>query len=142
MERANEGDVVRIRCVGRLTDGQEFELSQGPMEIILGHGDLLKEVEQGLVGMTPGESRLVVVPKGKGFGARDEDRIQVVSRDEFPKNVEPKVGMRLRIPASNYEVIDATVTKVTDSEITLDGNHPLADQDVLLNITLLEIVSF
>lgn len=140
MKRAQEGDIVHVRISGRLLDGREFEMSQGPQEVFIGHGDLLPEIEQALVGMAQGEDRLVILPKGKGYGSRREELVQAVSREVFPRDIEPKVGQRLRIPSVGYDVIEATVTEVTDTEIILDGNHPLADEDVLLRIQLLEIV--
>ena len=144
MARARQGDLVRVCCAGRLADGSEFEMSsrQEPMELIVGHEDLLPDLEQALVGMTPGESKVVVMGKDKGYGPRREDLIQVIDRDDFPEGIEPKVGLRMRVPAPGYEVINATVVNVTDTKITLDGNHPLAGQDVLFKITLLEIVQF
>jgi peptidylprolyl isomerase len=142
MARARQGDMVRVYCAGRLADGSEFELSscEEPMEFIVGHEDLLPDLEQAVVGMAPGESKVVVMAKGKGYGPRREDLIQVIDRDEFPEGIEPKIGLRLRVPAPGYEVINATVVNVTGTKITLDANHPLAGQDVLLQITLLEIV--
>ena len=87
-------------------------------------------------------SNTVIVAQGTGYGAYREDLVQVVARDHFPKGIDPKVGMRMRVPAEGYEVIHATIVKVTDSEITLDQNHPLAGEDAQFEISLLEIVDF
>lgn len=144
MTRARQGDMVRIHCAGRMADGSEFELSPAhePLELIIGHEDLLPELEQAVVGMTPGESKVVIIGKDKGYGPRREELIQVVDRDELPEGIEPKVGLRLRVPAPGYDVINATIVNVTETKVTLDGNHPLAGQDVLFKITLLEITQF
>jgi peptidylprolyl isomerase len=112
------------------------------MEIIIGHEDMLPEVEHAIIGMVAGERKQVVVPQGMGYGRYREELTQVVSRDDFPEGIEPKVGLRLRVPAEGCEVVHATVVKVTGSEITLDQNHPLAGEDVQFEITLLEIVDF
>ena len=142
MARVTEGDIVRVVCVGRMADGREFQMSpEGEfLEFIVGHGDLLPELEQAVIGMAPGESRVVVLPQDKGYGPRREELVEVIDRDLFPKGIEPKVGQRLRLPSDECEVLQATITKVTETEITVDANHPLAGQDVLFNITLLEIV--
>ncbi len=143
MAKVAEGDIVRIYCAGRLTDGREFDLAPdgGTLEVIVGHGDLLPAVEKVLIGMTPGESKTVVVPKDKAYGPRREELVQVVPRKEFPEGITPKVGQRLRLPAEDYEVVNATIVQVTDTDIILDANHPLAGQDVLFHITLKEIVT-
>lgn len=144
MRHAKSGDLVRLYCAGRLQDGREFDLSPGrkPMEIIIGHGDLLAALEHALIGMVAGERKQVIVASGMGYGPYREDLVQVVARDHFPKGIEPKVGLRLRVPTEGYEVVHATVVKVTDSEITMDQNHPLAGEDAQFEVTLLEIVDF
>jgi peptidylprolyl isomerase len=125
-----------------LIDGREFDLARNhdSIDLIIGHGDHLPALEQAIVGMSPGESRVVIVPKDKGYGKRDEGLIEVIDRDDFPEGVEPKIGLRLRVPTDNYTVVYATITDVSDSRITLDSNHPLAGEDLLFDITLLEIV--
>ena len=134
--------MIRIRCNGRMSDGREFDLAREhqPIDLIIGHGDLLPALEQAIVGMSPGESRVVIVPKHKGYGDRDEGLIEVVDRDDFPEGIDPKIGLRLRVPTDDYKVVHATIVDITDSRITLDANHPLAGEDLLFNITLLEIV--
>ena len=142
MARVKDGDVVRVICAGRTADGQEFEMSPDgrPIELIVGHEDLLPELERAIIGMASGESRVVVLPEKKGYGPRREELVQKIDRDLFPKGIDPKVGQRLRLPSDDCEVLHATITKVTETEITVDANHPLAGQDVLFKITLLEIV--
>lgn len=143
MAKAQESDIVRVYCAGRLTDGREFEMGEdgAPMELIIGHRDILPELEKALVGMTPGESKVVVVTKDCGYGPRRDDLVQVVDRKDFPEGITPKVGQRLRLPTDNYEVLNATVKEVTDTHVVVDANHPLAGEDVLFKITLLEIVT-
>ena len=142
MAKAQEGDIVRVYCAGRLTDGREFEIGEdgAPVELIIGHRDLLPELEKAIIGMMPGESRVVVVPKDKGYGQRRDDLIQTIDRKDFPEGVKPKVGQQLRLPTNDYEVVNARVIEVTDTHIVVDANHPFAGQDVLFKITLLEIV--
>jgi peptidylprolyl isomerase len=142
MARVKEGDIVRVTCEGRTASGMEFEMSPDgePMDLIIGHGDILPALERAVIGMAPGESRMVVVPQDKGYGPRRDDLIQAVDRKLFPEGIEPKVGQRLRLPTEDCQVINATVTQVTATEIIVDANHPLAGQDVLFKITVIDIV--
>jgi peptidylprolyl isomerase len=142
MEKAQEGDIVRVHIAGRLLDGRTFEMSREPQEVVIGHGDLVPELEQALIGMAPGETRTLILPKGKGYAPRREDLVQTISRDIFPRGIDPKVGLKVRIPSVGYEVIEATIVEVTESEITLDGNHPLAGEDVVFSLQLLGILHF
>ena len=134
--------MVRLRCNGRMTDGREFSLARDNdiIDLIIGHEDYLPALEQAIVGMSPGESRVVIVPKDKAYGERDEGLIEVVDRDDFPEGIDPKIGLRLRVPTDNYKVVHATITDISESRITLDANHPLAGEDLLFNITLVEII--
>ncbi|NLZ07690.1 MAG: peptidylprolyl isomerase [Phycisphaerae bacterium] len=143
MARVVEGDIVRVYCAGRLTDGREFEMAPdgGTIEFIVGHGDLLPALERAVIGMTPGESRTVIVPRDKAYGPRREDRVEVIPRKDLPDGITPRVGQHIRLPSDEYEVVSATVIKVSDTEIVVDANHPLAGQDVLFQITLEEIVT-
>jgi len=55
-------------------------------------------------------------------------------------DLEPKVGELLSIPQSDGPPVDATVADVTDSEVTVDFNHPLAGEDLSFDIELVDIV--
>jgi len=143
MPVAQPGDIVKVYCAGRLPDGSEFALSppDDPLEIFVGHGDLLPDLDQDVAGMSPGQTRTVSVPKERGYGPRRADLVQVVDRDLLPQGIEPKVGQRIRIPRPGYDVLNAVIVEVNDTHVTLDGNHPLAGRDVQFTVTLVEIVS-
>jgi len=81
------------------------------------------------------------VPKDKAYGPRREDRIEAISREELPEGITPRVGQHVRLPSDEYEIINATIINVSDTEIVVDANHLLAGQDVLFQITLEEIVT-
>ena len=57
MIKAKQGDMIRIRCSGRMIDGREFDLARDneTVDLIIGHGDFLPALEQAIVGMSPGK---------------------------------------------------------------------------------------
>jgi peptidylprolyl isomerase len=62
-----------------------------------------------------------------------------VSREQIPPDINPEVGQQLEIQQANGQSVPVFVTEVTDSQITLDANHPLAGEDLTFEIQLVEI---
>jgi hypothetical protein len=70
---ARPGRIVTIHYVGRLTDGREVDSSRSvgrPYVFTLGAGDVIKGLDQGLVGMRVGEKRVLTVPPELAYGER------------------------------------------------------------------------
>ena len=68
MAGAGYGDKVRVRYVGTLDDGEVFESSgEGPpLEFTIGQSHIMPGIEEGILGMEPGESKRISVPPEKG----------------------------------------------------------------------------
>jgi len=80
--------------------------------------------------MTPGDSKTTKVPVEKAFGFYLGERVVEVPKNKFAQlNPEPIVGERVPIPQRDGPPIDAIVTEVTESKVTVDFNHPFAGQD-------------
>jgi protein-disulfide isomerase len=68
---ARPGRTVFIQYVGRLADGQEFDTTRtrgAPFRFTLGAGQVIKGLDQGLVGMRIGEKRTLTIPPELGYG--------------------------------------------------------------------------
>ena len=63
-----------------------------------------------------------------------------VSRDKLPSDLVPKVGQQLQSRLSNGTILTVTITKVTETTVTLDANHPLAGKDLTFEIELIKII--
>jgi peptidylprolyl isomerase len=93
------------------------------------------------MGMNPGDSKTTELPAEKAFGHYQEDMVIVVPKSQFADwDLEPTVGERVPIPRPDGPPIDVTVTEVTESEVTVDANHPLAGENVTFDIELIDIV--
>lgn len=67
---AKKGDVVEVDYTGTLTDGTEFDSSEGraPIEFTLGIGQVIEGWEQGIAGMKVGGSRTLTIPPELAYG--------------------------------------------------------------------------
>jgi peptidylprolyl isomerase len=142
MYRAKKGDTVKIHISGALEDGKVFVSSEGrmPLEFTIGDGLILPGIEQAILGMSPGETRYEKIPASQAYGQRREDMVANVDRNQLPDNIEPKIGQPVEMVFKDGNKISAKVTRVSDSQVTLDANHPLAGMDVLFRINLVEIL--
>lgn len=141
MAQAKNGDTVRVHYTGRLDDGSVFDSSNGrePLEFVLGAQQVIPGFEDAVDGLNPGEERTVTIPSDRAYGPHRDEMILTVGRDQFPEGVEPAVGQQLQM-SQGGQVAIVTVTGVTDAEVTLDANHPLAGKDLTFDVQLVEIV--
>jgi peptidylprolyl isomerase len=143
MTQAKVGDTVRVHYTGKLEDGTVFDSSTGsdPMELTLGQGTVIEGFEQAIIGMRPGESKTEHVPCHMAYGPRQEDMTIEVDRALFAEQqVTPKQGLRLEVSRPDGQPLPVVVTQVSESNVTLDANHPLAGRDLVFDISLLEVL--
>ncbi len=142
MAQAKEGDTVRIHYTGRLKDGKVFDSSvdREPLEFTIGEGKIIPGVEQGVIGMAPGESKTVNVLPDQAYGPHRPELVATIEKNEFPENVILQEGKILQFSQPTGQIFRARIVKVTDVDVTLDANHPLAGEDLIFEIELVEIV--
>src|SRR4030095_6266474 len=143
MRPAKQGDTVRVHYRGKLQDGSVFDetFDREPLRFTIGGGQLIPGFEEAVVGMEPGDSKTTELPVEKAFGAYLEERVIEVPKNKFARwDRQPTVGERVPIPQPDGSPIDVMVTEGTESQGTVDFNHPFAGQDLTIDIKLLDIV--
>jgi peptidylprolyl isomerase len=143
MSQAKLGDTVRVHYTGKLDDGTEFDSSLSrnePLEFTIGAGMIIPGFEQAVIGMTPGDSKVETIGTENAYGPYMEEMVVVVDRQQMPVELKPEVGQQLKIQQPTGQIIPVIVTDVSDEEVTLDANHPLAGEDLTFEIQLVEIV--
>ena len=141
MSNAKSGDTVRVHYTGTLDDGAQFDSSVGkePLEFELGSGTVLPAFDAAVEGMAVGDSKSFKIEAEEAYGRRHEELIQDIPRDQLPQDMEPEVGMQLMAQGQDGQSIQLAVAEVKDDAITVDGNHPLAGQNLSFSIELVEI---
>ena len=142
MAQAKNGDTVKVHYTGKLDDDTVFDTSadREPLEFTIGEGRIIPDFEQAVIGMSPGESKTIQVLSANAYGPHHEEMVMVVDRKDFPAELEPKVDQRLEVRQQDGQVFAVTVTDISETKVTLDGNHPLAGKDLTFDIQLAEIV--
>ena len=142
MTAAKTGDTVKVHYTGTLSDDTEFDSSHGgePLEFTIGQNMVIPGFENGVVGMSPGESRKVSIPAQDAYGPYNNDLVAVVPRSQVPPELELSLGMVLQVRSTEGGIARAIVRDITEADVTLDLNHPLAGQDLVFEIELVEIV--
>jgi peptidylprolyl isomerase len=142
MTQANEGDTVRIHYSGKLTDGTLFDSSAGndPLEFKIGDNTIIPKLEASVVGMTVGDKAIVEIDADDAYGPRLEEAVQNVERSMIPDEVDLTVGGQLQATAPDGKQLILTVLEVDDETVKLDGNHPLAGENLVFDIELVDII--
>ncbi len=135
------GDKVRVHYTGTLDDGTVFDSSIGrePFEFTVGEGNVISGFENAVKEMKVDEEKTVTIKSDEAYGPRQNQLVWAIPKDKFPANVNPEVGGQLVLKGPTGEQVPATVSNVTDKEITIDLNHPLAGKDLTFKIKIVGI---
>ncbi len=101
-------------------------------------GHVIQGFEEGVVGMKVGESKVVEIPVAKAYGERNDEMVIQAPIEQVPPDLKPELGMRLEMGGANGEVLRVVVVEIADTHITLDANPPLAGEDLIFEIELVE----
>ena len=125
-----------------LTDktGEVIDTSDGqePLAYLHGRGNLISGLEKELEGKENGAKLNVTVPPEEAYGIRDEKLTRKVSRSSFKDIEDLQEGMQFQSKTENgIEIF--TVTSVEGENVTIDGNHALADETLTFDVEITNI---
>lgn len=139
--QAKQGDTVHVHYKGSLEDGTVFDSSEGsePLQFTIGSGDVIPGFEEAIVGMDLGDHKQTTIPADQAYGARREELVFQVEREQLPPNSDVSVGDFLRIGFPDGRTANVQVAEMDDASVTLDANHPLAGKTLVFDLTLVSI---
>lgn len=130
--------VVSLRYELFDSSGETLERVETPISYLHGGYDgIFPLVEEALHGKKAGDQCSVTMQPDDAFGEYDHALVEVEARSSFPKEV--AVGMQFEggpEDADDDDFLLFTVVEVTDDEVTVDGNHPLAGKTLTFNCTV------
>lgn len=135
---ARQGDRVTVNYIGTLDNGRIFHSTENgePLVFTIGANEVFPALEREIVGMTAGEVKNIVITATDAYGPRLQQNILKVERASLPEGGAIEVGKKVQISFTGGEQRVMQIIEVTESTVTLDGNHPLAGLDLTFALRL------
>lgn len=135
--------VVNIHYTLKNDAGAVLDSSAGgePLAYMHGNGNLIPGLEKALEGKRAGDKLSVSIPPKDAYGTRNEELVQSVPRSAFGGAAgKLAVGMQFQAD-SNHGPRTVTITSIEGDKVTVDGNHPLADQTLNFDVEVADVRS-
>jgi peptidylprolyl isomerase len=134
-----KGNIVSVKYTGKLPNGEIFDTSEGrdPLKFQVGSGQIIPGFENAILGKNIGDKVTVNINPEEAYGEVREDLIVKVPMEQMPGEVE--VGQSLQAQADNGQAVNVIIKEVNEDHVIIDGNHPLAGEELVFEIEVLEI---
>jgi FKBP-type peptidyl-prolyl cis-trans isomerase SlyD len=127
----------KLKIAGDVIDSSE---GREPLTYVQGSKQIIPGVEEHLEGMSAGDETEISIPPEKGYGPRNPEAIQTLPKSAFDSPDKMTVGMTVQGRSQQGQPFNAQVTEVSDDNITLDLNHPLAGKTLDFEFKIVEVV--
>lgn len=119
-------------------DQLDSNVGAAPLEFISGKGQIIPGLESKLMEMQESESADVLVEPKDAYGEYNEEAMQTLPKEQFA-GIELAEGMTLYGQGEQGETVQVTVKSFTDSDVTIDYNHPMAGKSLMFSVTVLSL---
>jgi len=132
--------VVTMNYTLKNDGGEIIDTSEGrePLVYLHGVGALIPGLEKELEGKVAEDKVAIVITPENAYGTRRDDLVRAVSKDGFQGEEELTEGMRVQLDTEQGPAI-AVVLKISEEEVTLDLNHPLADMTLHFDVEITDV---
>ncbi|WP_286236955.1 FKBP-type peptidyl-prolyl cis-trans isomerase [Neptuniibacter halophilus] len=139
--KVSENKVVLFHYALVNAEGEALDGSRAgePLPYLHGHKNIVPGLEEAIDGREAGERFQVTLPPEKGYGLRDEDKVQLIDRASFAEFSELEEGMVCQMEDDNGELQLVAVTKIDPEEVTVDANHPFAGMTLNFDVEIMEV---
>jgi FKBP-type peptidyl-prolyl cis-trans isomerase SlyD len=103
----------------------------------VGNRDELPGLAKKLDNLRSGEKRKINLDATEAYGLYNPKLVVRMPRKKITAVGELKLGDTVYLPRNEREHLPYTIVEISRDEYTLDGNHPLAGQDLVFEIEVL-----
>jgi len=148
-----QGDFVELEYVGKIKEsGEVFDTTSkdvaekegimdehsvyGPAVISLGAHQLLKGLEDQLIGKEPGKDYTIELSVEQAFGKKDGKLLKLISTAKFRKQgIQAQPGLRI-----NIDGMVGTIKTVTGGRTIVDFNHILSGKEITYEVKVIKVI--
>lgn len=136
-------DKVKVDYTGSFEDATVFDSSERhgqPLEFVAGGGQVVPGFDNAVIGMEKGDEKEVKLQPSEAYGESDPALVKKMPREGFPKDIQLKPGITLGLTQPGTGQMSAKVIALTENDVTLDLNHPLAGKVLNFKIKVVDIL--
>ena len=141
--RITFGSLVKLHFEVSLENGTVIDSTfsrDTPVTLAIGDESLLPGFEQVLMNLRAGDTRSAHLEPEQAFGEWNPDNIQRFSPTQFALIADnPEIGMLVEFEDKGKITLPGTISAITDDEVEVDFNHPLAGQSVQFKIKIFQV---
>jgi FKBP-type peptidyl-prolyl cis-trans isomerase SlyD len=112
---------------------------QEPFSYLEGKSQIIPGLEKVLALLNVGDTKKIEVAAAEAYGMPDAQLIVEVPRDKLPSNNEINVGDQFQASGPQGEMLLFRVLELNGDQVKLDGNHPLAGEDLVFDVEIMKI---
>lgn len=140
MLTVEDNKVVTFEYTLKNDNGRILDDSRGltPLQYIHGTGNIISGLEAEMLGKKVGDKFNASIEAEDAYGLRYEELVQNISREKLAHLPNLEIGMQLQAYDEDGMQI-LTIVNISDTDVTLDGNHPLAGERLHFDVEILDI---
>lgn len=116
----------------------DSNIGSHPLEFLVGRNQIIIGLENAIRGLSNGDSSDILVKAADGYGEYNSEAVEVLPREQFA-GIDLVNGMTLYGQSEDGQSIPVTVKEYTETEVTIDFNHPMAGKDLMFSVKILDV---
>ena len=136
---------VNYKLYRDTAEGEMIESTEGkdPLTFLSGMGQMIPDFENNVTNLAVGDTFSFGIKSENAYGTKSDEAVMDLPQDIFMQDGklvdEVQPGNMLPLQDQNGGVVPAVVVKINETTVTMDLNHPLADQDLHFTGDVVEV---
>lgn len=136
----SKNSIVTLNYTLTDDENETLDTSVGGEPLVYLHGaqNIIPGLEEVLEGKKKGDKFKVAIPAEKAYGEHMEEMIQHIPKNQFPTDQQLQPGMKFQANSPQGPIV-LTVIEVGETDILVDGNHPLAGENLNFDVEVADV---